>query len=69
MGGQQPPKEGIRRVGDRTSRVDVVVHHTRMNRPAAEVAHAIDDDADRSRATLEPEQRRKGWSLRYSKLV
>ena len=51
MGGQKPPKKGIRRVGGRTRRVDVIVHHTRVNRPAAEVAHAIDTDADRSRAT------------------
>ena len=54
MGGQQPPKKGIRRVGGRTRRVDVIVHHTRVNRPAAEVAHAIDGDADRSRATGRP---------------
>ena len=47
MGGQQPPKKGIRCVGGRTRRVDVIVHHTRVNRPAAEVAYAIDNDADR----------------------
>ena len=54
MGGQQPPKKGIRRVGGRTRRVDVVVHHAGVNRPAAEVAYAIDNDADRCRATGRP---------------
>ena len=49
MRGQQPPKEGISRVGGRTRRVDVIVHHPGMNRPAAEVADAIKDNANRSR--------------------